>query len=130
MFNPLNEENLRFIEFDRDDPLEREMAHTLATITMNWGRIECYIFAIVVSIDVKGKDWVAEFFKSPAVDERKKASKKAIRKALEKSYPEFITALESVFDKLTTLQNRRSPLAHGVWLRGPSPGNFIVRPLR
>ena len=130
MFDPFDLKNLNFIEFDRGDLLECEMAHALATMTMNWGRIETYIFAIVVSIDFNRKDWATDFFKVAALDARKKAAERAIRKALEKSYPEFITILNGVFDRLQVIQNRRNLLAHGVWSRGTSPSKFIVRPLR
>jgi hypothetical protein len=128
MFDPFN--HLQFVEFDRNDHIEREMAHILATITINWGRIEAYIFAIVVSIDFERKDWATDFFKAPAIDRRKEAAEKAIRLALEKSYPEFVTMLRDAFDRLDRVQKRRNPLAHGIWSRGSVPGSFVVAPLR
>jgi hypothetical protein len=127
MFDPFD--HLQFIQFDRDDLIEREMSHMLATITINWGRIESYIFAIVVSIDFSRKDWAADFFRAPALDRRKEAAEKAIRRALEKSYPDFVTTLNEAFEKLDTVQKRRNPLAHGIWSRR-SPGSFVVVPLR
>jgi hypothetical protein len=128
MFDPFD--HLEFMEFDRNDLVEREMAHMLATITINWGRIESYIFAIVVSIDFSRKDWATDFFKAPALSERKVAAEKAIRRALEKSYPDFVTMLNDAFEELDSIQKRRNPLAHGIWSRGSSPGSFVVTPLK
>lgn len=120
----------RVLFFQRD-LWGNEFAHLISTITVRWGSIEHLLYLILKAIDAKRSNyWADRLFRSPALAEQKRRVRMEVKTAVETSYPEYMVHLDVQLDRLQSIQDRRNPIAHGLWLEGSSDRSFKIQPLR
>jgi hypothetical protein len=122
--------NIGFEQFQRD-LIGDEMAHQLARVTINWGRVEQAMYFSARSIDKKeAAEWVADFFSKPMLPVQKSKARASLNAAVEKSYPALINEWDAILTDLKDIQTRRNLLSHGLWIAHGKEGRFMVHPLR
>ncbi|MGM4962844.1 hypothetical protein AB7714_05020 [Tardiphaga sp. 1201_B9_N1_1] len=123
-------ESASFQAFPRD-LMGSEMAHVLSKITMNWGRVEHALYMSMRKIDPKqAPTWTALFFARPMLEDQKKKVRSALASVVGSSSSDLLKHLDHAFNDLKSLQDRRNPLCHGLWLTTTTQNTFEVQPLR
>jgi hypothetical protein len=130
MFNPSDPRNFSFLEPERD-LLESEFCHSLALITMNWGRVECQLLGVILLADPKQAGPLTDtFFAEKSLEDRKVIARKAMIAAMQRSYPASVKSFREALKKIGTIQPRRNLLAHGVWSEEHSKNAYSIQPMK
>lgn len=119
-----------FVSLD-DSLYDRHIGPALAEITMNWARVEYWLYSVLEPIDSDNAAiWVAEFFKNVPLEKKKAAIRREISNRADLD-SEYLTRLDAAFKILEAVTMRRNLLAHGLWLRDKQDRKvFRVQPLR
>jgi hypothetical protein len=113
-----------------DSREETKFAKQLAEITMNWSRVEYFLYCLLESIDLHNPaQWMKMFFGDKAGQgQKEKIVKRAALKAAGGDR-DFEERMGYVFSEVRRLAEDRNKRVHGLWHR-QSNGVFEVRPMR
>lgn len=110
------------------NPDERAVAEHMAALSINWGRLEYWLYQILVSVDSdRAVNWTADFFIVYTWKKKKDKVRKEV--LVEITDTDFRNGLDATFMELDNLCLKRNKLNHGIWRR-LSPGVFEITPLR
>jgi hypothetical protein len=113
-----------------DSLREQHMAKDWSHLNMNWGRIDFWLYSILLPVDPKqAHEWTIEFFKDINLSEQERKLRRELDVLTLNEEPNFKVALDKALRELTELCDRRNELVHGLWSQ-IADGEFEVQPLK
>ncbi len=123
-----DERYARPIQFE-DTLIERHMAVSWNYLTLNWGRLEYFLYIIPLPIDsTLAHDWMIDFFADINTESKARKVRREVSLIFSDD-PKYVTDLNDALEMLWTLCNERNKLVHGLWTR-KGDGQFEVQPLK
>lgn len=112
-----------------DSLCEQHMAECWSHLNMNWGRVEFWLYSILLPVNRKqAHEWTIDFFHITKRSEQERKVQREIAVLTLDKDPEFKEALDKTLKELAELCDRRNKLVHGLWSR-IAEGEFEVQPL-